>query len=67
VKTIDGVLAKTPMGDNTVDASILSNGSFGWEPEKELKELERITKPNGIVWIILKRGESGISGEDSTQ
>jgi len=52
VQTIDGILAETPIENSAIDASIFSNGSFGWEPEKELKELERITKPNGIVLML---------------
>lgn len=47
VRTLDGVLEAVPLEDASVDVSILSNGSFGWSPGKELQELERVTRAGG--------------------
>jgi hypothetical protein len=52
VRTLDGVLEAVPLPDASVDAAILSNGSFGWNPEKELRELERVTKPGGSILML---------------
>ena len=52
VRTLDGVLEAVPLGDASVDAAILSNGSFGWDPLKELEELERVTKPGGTILML---------------
>lgn len=53
VRTKFGLMESIPMPDNSVDAAILSNGSFGWNPKKELAELERVTRTGGK---ILMRG-----------
>jgi SAM-dependent methyltransferase len=52
VQTLDGVLAKIPLKNNEIDACILSNGSFGWQPRKELREMERVTKSGGIILML---------------
>jgi len=52
VRTIRGVLAALPLPDASVDAAILSNGSFGWSPEAELRELERVTRPGGAILLL---------------
>jgi SAM-dependent methyltransferase len=52
VRTLDGVLARVPLGDGSVDVSIVANGSLGWETERELRELERVTRPGGTVLML---------------
>ena len=52
VRTLDGILEAVPLRDASVDAAILSNGSFGWNPEKELRELERVTRPGGTILML---------------
>lgn len=52
VKTLEGILEAIPLGDATIDIAILSNGSFGWNPEKELNELERVTKSGGVILML---------------
>jgi len=52
VQTLDGVLEALPLRDTSVDAAILSNGSFGWNPQKELEELDRVTKPGGTILML---------------
>ena len=52
VRTLDGILEAIPLEDAFVDAAILSNGSFGWDPLKELEELERVTKPGGAILML---------------
>lgn len=52
VRTLDGKLEAIPLSDASVDAAILSNGSFGWDPLKELEELERVTKPGGAILML---------------
>ncbi len=52
VRTLSGVLEAVPLEDASIDAAILSNGSFGWNPEKELEELERVTKLGGTILML---------------
>lgn len=52
VRTLAGVLEAVPLPDDSVDAAILSSGSFGWNPEKELLELDRVTKPGGTILML---------------
>ena len=52
VRTLAGVLEAVPLPDDSIDAAILSSGSFGWTPEKELAELDRITKPGGTILML---------------
>ena len=52
VRTLNGVLEALPLGDSSVDAAILSNGSFGWNPDEELRELERVTRPGGAILML---------------
>lgn len=52
VLTLEGVLESVPLPDVSMDAVILSNGSFGWNPEKELAEMERVTKPGGTILML---------------
>lgn len=52
VRTLSGVLEALPLGDSSVDAAILSNGSFGWNPDDELRELERVTRPGGVILML---------------
>lgn len=52
VRTLSGVLEAVPLEDASVDATILSSGSFGWNPQKELQELERVTKLGGTILML---------------
>jgi SAM-dependent methyltransferase len=52
VRTLDGILESIPLENASADAAILSNGSFGWNPEKELRELERVTKSDGTILML---------------
>ncbi len=52
VRTVEGILEAVPLEDASVDIAILSNGSFGWNPEKELAELERVTKSGGTILML---------------
>ena len=52
VRTLEGILEAVPLGDATVDIAILSSGSFGWNSEKELDELERVTKSGGTILML---------------
>lgn len=52
IRTLAGVLDSTPLPDSSLDASILSNGSFGWYPDAELAELERVTRPGGTILML---------------
>lgn len=52
IRTLSGVLENIPLADNSVDVSILSNGSFGWNPDKELHELERVTSSGGTILML---------------
>ena len=52
VRTLQGVLEDVPLPDYSVDAAILSNGSFGWSPDCELRELERVTSPGGTILML---------------
>lgn len=52
VHTLSGILEAVPLEDASVDVAILSNGSFGWNPEKELQELERVTRLSGTILML---------------
>ncbi len=52
VRTLDGLAEAIPLGNDSIDAAILSDGSFGWNPEQELAELERVTRPGGVVLML---------------
>lgn len=52
VQTISGVLEELPLQDASVDVAILASGSFGWNPKKELVELERVTRPGGTILML---------------
>ena len=43
---VDGFLDSIPFPDNSVDVLMTSN-AIGWNIESELKEIERVLKPNG--------------------
>lgn len=52
VRTVAGVLDALPLEDGSVDVAVLSNGSFGWSPDDELRELERVTKRSGTILML---------------
>ncbi|MCY3784376.1 MAG: GNAT family N-acetyltransferase [Chloroflexi bacterium] len=52
VTTLDGLLERVPLADNAVDAAILTNGSFGWKPDEELREIDRVVRPSGTALML---------------
>ena len=52
VQTLNGLLESVPLEDDSIDISILSSGSFGWNPDAELNELERVTKSEGTILML---------------
>ena len=52
VTTLNGVLERVPLADDAVDAAILTNGSFGWKPDEELREIDRVVKPGGTALML---------------
>lgn len=54
---IDGLISDIPLPDNTCDI-VLAGHVYGEAPRDELREMERITKPGGMV--ILCPGNSDI-------
>jgi ubiquinone/menaquinone biosynthesis C-methylase UbiE len=50
---IDGFLDSLPFPDNTLDILFTSN-AIGWNIEKELPEIERVVKPNGLAIHIMR-------------
>lgn len=52
VRTLAGVLEAVPLEDGAVDVAVISNGSFGWNPDKELAELDRVTRPSGMILML---------------
>ncbi len=51
VRTLAGVLEEAPLEDSSVDVAV-GCGSFGWNPGKELAELERVVKPGGAILML---------------
>lgn len=52
VQTLNGLLEAIPLEIDSIDISILSSGSFGWNPDAELEELERVTKAEGTILML---------------
>lgn len=52
VTTIEGLLERVPLADDAVDAAILTNGSFGWKPNEELREIDRVVRPGGRALML---------------
>ena len=52
VTTLDGLLERVPLADDAVDAAILTNGSFGWKPDEELREIDRVVRPGGTALML---------------
>jgi ubiquinone/menaquinone biosynthesis C-methylase UbiE len=56
VFTMDGFLDSVPLPDNSADFLMTSN-AIGWNLEDELKEIERVLKPNGqAIHLLLDPG-----------
>lgn len=51
--TMDGFLESIPLPDNSVDVLMTSN-AIGWNLENELKEIERVLKPNAHAIHLMK-------------
>lgn len=49
----DGFLDSIPLPDNTLDILFTSN-AIGWNIEKELQEIERVVKANGMAIHIMR-------------
>ena len=56
VTTVDGVMERMPLTSDTVDVAILSNGSFGWDPDAELREIERVVRSGGTALMLAPCG-----------
>ncbi len=56
VTTLDGLLEQLPLADDAVDVAILSNGSFGWKPDEELCEIDRVVTPGGTALMLAPCG-----------
>lgn len=54
---IDGFLESIPFPDNSFDILFTSN-AIGWKIEEELKEIERVVKPNGQAFHIMRVNEN---------
>ena len=54
---IDGFLESIPFPDNSFDILFTSN-AIGWNIEEELKEIERVVKPNGQAFHIMRVNEN---------
>ncbi len=52
VTTLDGLLERVPLEDGAVDVAILTNGSFGWKPDEELREIDRVVSPGGTALML---------------
>ncbi|MCY4113542.1 MAG: GNAT family N-acetyltransferase [Chloroflexi bacterium] len=52
VTTLDGLLERVPLADDAVDVAILTNGSFGWKPDDELREIDRVVRPGGTALML---------------
>ena len=50
---LDGLLESIPLPDNSLDMLFTSN-SIGWNIEKELREIERVVKPNGLACHLMR-------------
>jgi SAM-dependent methyltransferase len=56
ITVMDGFLHSIPLADNSLDILITSN-AIGWNIEKELSEIERVLKPNGQAFHIMRTKE----------
>lgn len=52
VTTLNALLELVPLADGSVDAAILTNGSFGWKPDEELREIDRVVRPGGTALML---------------
>lgn len=53
IYAIDGFLDSIPLPKNSFDILFTSN-AIGWNLEKELQEIERVVKPNGLAIHIMR-------------
>ena len=56
IYAIDGFLDSIPLPDNSADVLITSN-AIGWNLEDELREIERVLKPNACAIHLLRYPE----------
>lgn len=52
VTTLNALIERVPLADDAVDAAILTNGSFGWKPDEELREIDRVVRPGGTALML---------------
>ncbi|MCP5108346.1 MAG: class I SAM-dependent methyltransferase, partial [bacterium] len=57
IYVMDGFLDTIPLPENSLDILFTSN-AIGWNPEKELQEVERVVKPNGQAIHIMRISEN---------
>jgi ubiquinone/menaquinone biosynthesis C-methylase UbiE len=50
---VDGFLDSIPLPDNSADVLMTSN-AIGWNLENELKEIERVLKPNACAIHLIR-------------
>ncbi len=53
IYTIDGFLDLIPLPDNSIDVLFTSN-AIGWNLNEELKEIDRVVKPNGQAIHLMR-------------
>lgn len=53
----DGFLDSIPFPDNSIDVLMTSN-AIGWNLENELKEIERVLKPEGLAIHLLQASDT---------
>jgi len=57
--TADGFLDSIPFPDNSVDV-LMTSEAIGWNLVDELREVERIVKPNGYVIHLFKNADADV-------
>ena len=57
IYAIDGFLDSIPLPENSFDILFTSN-AIGWNLEKELREIERVVKPNGQAIHIMRTSDN---------
>ena len=54
---VDGFLDSIPLPDNSADV-LMTSQAIGWNLEDELKEIERVLKPNGCAIHLFKNADA---------
>ena len=59
---MDGFLDSIPFPDESVDI-LMTSQAIGWNLEVELKEIERVVKPNGCAIHLFKNPDADSEAE----